>query len=714
MKSIISSFFFFIFLSGFLHCQTFGGGDGSLGNPYHISSGSHLMELATQVNSGNEYVGKFFLQTTDISLSSYADWTPIGGGTDNKLFRGNFNGATYKITNLTINKPNSTNIGLFGHLGRGAVLKNVKLEEVNVVGGRGTGSLVGRVTGDETNLIENCYAKGSTNRSVVGDGATGGLIGSHNSYVVNPSNRDEHPVAQFCFADINVTWSRKSGSGADKFGGFTGCNQRGKIYFSYATGNVTVNNNPAVTVSNSDGSIPSRIGGFSGCIELRGYIENCFSVGQVTTYGTVQNVGGFLGKGGIGGSHGDGYDCYYDMLTTNPSTSATPYLPSGIVAKSTDQMKSQSTYVSWDFVNIWSIIEGYYPTLRNVTPSPINITFENGMQFVPEVTPGNINQAIGRFKLIAESSGAHLKRTTIILNGERTGLSNFKLWKSTDNTFNSAADTQYGLTIENDPGVGGKVSFSQEDFDIGLAGDYFFLTSDVAADASGSIGAYLEDTSSLTFFDGVITSGTLTSAPLSNTDAPLPVTLSDFSVAIDNSVPVIHWVTQTETENLGWNIFRSEVGDLDMVQINSELIAGMGTTTQQTEYFFIDESPLESGLTYSYWLQSISFGGDLELFGPVSVYFSEGNIPDAPDSSFLKSNYPNPFNPNTNIEFGIRPGDHGVLSIYNIQGKIILSKTFDAGYHAFNWDANNMASGVYFYSLRTERYFKVFKMTILK
>jgi hypothetical protein len=185
--------------------------------------------------------------------NSGAGWTPIGN--DVVKFLGNYDGQGYTIDGLYINRPNTNNVGLFGHIGYDWSWCNDKesnLTSITVIGGRGSGTLAGRVTGDKTNLIENCSAVGGT---VVGDGATGGLVGSHNSYVENPGNRDHHPVLSKSFANIDVSWSRKAGSGADKFGGLTGCNQKGQIQHCFARGSVTVNNDPAVSVTNSDGTM---------------------------------------------------------------------------------------------------------------------------------------------------------------------------------------------------------------------------------------------------------------------------------------------------------------------------------------------------------------------------------------------------------------------------------------------------------------------------
>ncbi len=85
---------------------------------------------------------------------------------------------------------------MFGYVGRdadGVVIKDLGLTNVDIQGARGTGSLVGRVVGDQNNLIIRCFADNGT---VIGDGATGGLVGANNSYIENPSNSNDHPVIQ--------------------------------------------------------------------------------------------------------------------------------------------------------------------------------------------------------------------------------------------------------------------------------------------------------------------------------------------------------------------------------------------------------------------------------------------------------------------------------------------------------------------------------------
>ena len=90
---------------------------------------------------------------------------------------------------------------------------------------------------------------------------------------------------------------------------------------------------------------------------------------------------------------------------------------------------------------------------------------------------------------------------------------------------------------------------------------------------------------------------------------------------------------------------------------------------------------------------------------------------DLPSSFELKQNFPNPFNPATNIKFTLPVQSSVTLEIYDILGRRIttlVSEELSAGEHIYQWDASRQASGVYLYRLVTSEgnYFK--KMTLLK
>ncbi|MCK4653061.1 MAG: T9SS type A sorting domain-containing protein [Candidatus Cloacimonetes bacterium] len=202
-------------------------------------------------------------------------------------------------------------------------------------------------------------------------------------------------------------------------------------------------------------------------------------------------------------------------------------------------------------------------------------------------------------------------------------------------------------------------------------------------------------------------------------DEPLPVTLTNFAAEFVANNLTILWTTQSENSNMGWNIYRGESNSAleedNTILINVEMIEGAGTTSEPTNYEFIDEYPVVVNNTYWYWLESVSYSNDTGIYGPISLTIPIGETPPPlPEITLLKGNYPNPFNPTTFIQFDIKEGETGELTIYNIRGQIVESKTFDAGAYNYKWDSMDNASGVYFYRLRSESYSEFKKMMILK
>ena len=101
---------------------------------------------------------------------------------------------------------------------------------------------------------------------------------------------------------------------------------------------------------------------------------------------------------------------------------------------------------------------------------------------------------------------------------------------------------------------------------------------------------------------------------------PLSATLSWFTAVLNDNKPVLQWITQSEFNNAGWNVYRSKSDELSFsCMINSELIPGAGTTTESTEYSFIDEYDVDGGATYYYWLESVSYNGFTETYGSIEL-----------------------------------------------------------------------------------------------
>jgi hypothetical protein len=89
-----------------------------------------------------------------------------------------------------------------------------------------------------------------------------------------------------------------------------------------------------------------------------------------------------------------------------------------------------------------------------------------------------------------------------------------------------------------------------------------------------------------------------------------------------------------------------------------------------------------------------------------------------PATYSLDQNYPNPFNPSTKIEFSIPEDVNNVtLTIYNALGQRVaelVNSKMEAGKYSYVWNASDVATGLYIYELRTDKFVSVKKMMLLK
>lgn len=89
----------------------------------------------------------------------------------------------------------------------------------------------------------------------------------------------------------------------------------------------------------------------------------------------------------------------------------------------------------------------------------------------------------------------------------------------------------------------------------------------------------------------------------------LPVSLSFFRATLENSQVVIRWTTESELDNAGFNILRSQRKDAEYKQINTTLIQGAGTTGERTTYKWVDQTA-KAGVVYYYQIEDVSFAGE--------------------------------------------------------------------------------------------------------
>lgn len=190
---------------------------------------------------------------------------------------------------------------------------------------------------------------------------------------------------------------------------------------------------------------------------------------------------------------------------------------------------------------------------------------------------------------------------------------------------------------------------------------------------------------------------------------PLPVELSGFSASVLSEKEVmLNWTTETEVSNYGFEIQRRTFGDIEWTRIG--FVAGHGNSNSPKHYSFTDGNPI-NGSKFNYRLKQIDTDGQFEYSDLVEVEI-------VPTKFELSQNYPNPFNPSTVIEFSLPEDVSNVkLSVYNELGEKVadlVNNSLPAGEYQYTWNAENTATGMYIYELRTDKFVSVKKMILLR
>jgi len=260
----------------------------------------------------------------------------------------------------------------------------------------------------------------------------------------------------------------------------------------------------------------------------------------------------------------------------------------------------------------------------------------------------------------------------------------------------------------------------------------------LTADGSGNFSGNLDVTGKgLSVGDplvGTTTHTTNNTSEFSFPDTTLPVELSRFTASSVDGGVRLRWRTETETHNLGFNLYRSELVDGPYTLVNASLIPGAGTDATPHDYSLIDEG-VTPGKTYFYYIENVDFEGNTDESHIIRVKIdreADGVQPGIiikpiPTEFALLQNYPNPFNPETWIPYDLAADASVTIVIYDASGIAVRAVSLGhqpAGAYrrrdrAVYWDgrANNgepVSSGVYFYHLTASDFYATKKMLILK
>lgn len=189
---------------------------------------------------------------------------------------------------------------------------------------------------------------------------------------------------------------------------------------------------------------------------------------------------------------------------------------------------------------------------------------------------------------------------------------------------------------------------------------------------------------------------------------PVPVELTSFVANTVNSDVILEWTTATETNNSGFAVERSaSTNNENFVEI--AFVQGKGNSTEITNYSFTDRN-LNAG-KYSYRLRQVDFDGTVAYSAVIqSEIFGVSEFE-------LSQNYPNPFNPSTKISFSIPVDGNVNLTVYSMNGELITTLVNEfrvQGRYTEEFNASQLASGVYVYRLEAGGAVLVKKMNFLK
>ncbi|PIQ09280.1 MAG: hypothetical protein COW71_07340, partial [Ignavibacteriales bacterium CG18_big_fil_WC_8_21_14_2_50_31_20] len=189
-----------------------------------------------------------------------------------------------------------------------------------------------------------------------------------------------------------------------------------------------------------------------------------------------------------------------------------------------------------------------------------------------------------------------------------------------------------------------------------------------------------------------------------------PAVPGNVAVALNDLTAVLTWDESLDKDFNYFAVYRSET------QGFVPSVDNMVTTTIEKTF---NDSQVELGKTYYYKVTAMDFSkNQSEISNEVNLTITGINdVENVPTEYSLNQNYPNPFNPSTTIKFGIPEASDVQITIYDMVGNkvdVLVNDNLSAGYHTYNWNASNRASGIYFLQMTTSKFTKVNKMLLIK
>lgn len=347
-----------------------------------------VISKASDFNKIRQKPTGYFKLSSNIDMTEYNNgegWEPI------QDFNGVFNGRGYTISNLKINRPTKSNVGLFGNIQGDAKISNVNFTDVSIIGGEYTGTLAGYCSGTVTNVhikggsitgmrssagaiagaygiskMSNCTVKAN----VDGDSEVGGIIGTLYSGIINRVSYEGNVTAtsdvggliglvrvSTASTEISECVARAAVNGKNNLGGFIGeiemtSNNTINVLNSYAIGSIE-------TGESNIGGMFGYIYAAQGTPTIR--LENLYADVSVVVKGATS--GGFIGNSAVSSSTTkNAIECYWkkdlapgeELANTGTYTQGSEFTSK---AKTATEITMRREYTDWDFAKVWDIVE---------------------------------------------------------------------------------------------------------------------------------------------------------------------------------------------------------------------------------------------------------------------------------------------------------------------------------------------------------------------
>ena len=725
----------------------YSGGSGTEADPYQIATISDLVALS---GNSSDWASNF-IQTADIDASSTNDggngFSPIGNATTN--FGGIYDGNGHTIDALYINRTASDNIALFGQTTETTIIKNLGLTNVSISGDNNVGALVGHLYYGK---IIDCYSTGTVSGSGDNIGGLVGLFVGNNgstmsislsysectvsggtSYYVGGFVGYTSALITSCYATGNVSGDTYVGgfaggsiysltmdyatgtvTGGNYVGGFIGRNLK-NIDLCHATGDVSNgnyvggfvgNNNAGGTITNSyasgDISGISSLGGFAGQI-YKSYVLNCYSLGSVLRESgyTDTHVGAFCGNyesdskvvAQIYYSFAVGSVTYKDAA--NPTDKGFVGIQTGT------NVAYRANYFDGDASN---------QTTGTGATSATTIDMQQVKRlYVDTAYP---NSGLGSYAWDFDGTDYDDSYTDDYWKLDEDGGYPILVAKFSTSTNSVTSISNNSATSGGHIIYTGSERITERGICWSTSSSPTILDSKVTGNTSTNFSASLSGLSASTtyYVRAYVTNNEGTSygdEESFTTTAALPVELTAFSANVNENSVVLNWQTATEVNNYGFEVERKpEAGEW----IELGFIEGSGNSNSPKRYAFID-SKIEAD-KYFYRLKQVDIDGSFEYSNVIEI-----DVLDFPKEFNLLQNYPNPFNPSTQISFSIPEAGVVKLNIYNVLGEVVselVNENLEAGFHQYQFNANNLTSGIYFYSISVNGFTRLKKMNLMK